>query len=497
METKIQKQAEEHPTPSVTVTVRGDGAAVKTFHFTQNFKFGRGSECEVQLRHTVVSRVHAEVVYEQERWWVRDLDSTNGVYKDGKKIVEMVPVTRRTVVSLGIDGPVITLELEGEKQPGETMHQQGRSLSQYIRHYFADSPAGEAGDHTQMLRKAFQEVRKTHSKKYMAIIATTGVLLIAASAYAWFKHEQVVKAEALGEDIFYELKELELAHARLLEQVNQSGATVPGEEVRQYEQKRTELITKYDEFVRDIGVYDGMSEERRTIYRVARVFGECEINMPKDFVSEVEDYISDWSKSSRMRTAIRRAQENGYPSMIADALLQSHMPPQFFYLALQESDFDPSLCGPPTRYGIAKGMWQFIPATARHYGLRTGPLVDVPREDPRDERHDVTKASRAAANYIRDIYSGDAQASGLLVMASYNWGDTVVRGLIRKMPQNPRQRNFWQFFKTYRSKLPKQTYDYVFKIFSAAVIGENPALFGFDFQNPVPPGITTATPVQQ
>jgi hypothetical protein len=54
------------------------------------------------------------------------------------------------------------------------------------------------------------------------------------------------------------------------------------------------------------------------------------------------------------------------------------------------------------------------------------------------------------------------------------------------MPGNPRERNFWKFLQQYRDKIPKQTYDYVFYIFSAAVIGENPALWGFSFDKPFP-----------
>ena len=57
--------------------------------------------------------------------------------------------------------------------------------------------------------------------------------------------------------------------------------------------------------------------------------------------------------------------------------------------------------------------------------------------------------------------------------------------LVRKMPANPRERNFWRLMSTYRDKIPKETYDYVFYIASAAVIGENPRLFGFDFDNPL------------
>jgi hypothetical protein len=60
-----------------------------------------------------------------------------------------------------------------------------------------------------------------------------------------------------------------------------------------------------------------------------------------------------------------------------------------------------------------------------------------------------------------------------------------VIDLIKTMPQNPRERNFWQLLDKYGNRLPQQTYDYVFNIVSAAVIGENPRLFGFDFDNPL------------
>ena len=52
------------------------------------------------------------------------------------------------------------------------------------------------------------------------------------------------------------------------------------------------------------------------------------------------------------------------------------------------------------------------------------------------------------------------------------------------MPENPRERNFWRLLVNHRKEIPQETYDYVFYIIAAAVIGENPGLFGFDFDNP-------------
>jgi len=158
---------------------------------------------------------------------------------------------------------------------------------------------------------------------------------------------------------------------------------------------------------------------------------------------------------------------------------------EFFYLALQESKLDPEAIGPSTRSGVPKGMWQLIPRTAESYGLRLGPLQGERQFDPSDERHDVAKATAAAARYLADIYTTDAQASGLLVMAAYNMGEPRVLSLIRSMPESPSERNFWALLEQHRDRIPEETYSYVYRIVSAAVIGANPGLFGFEFEPPL------------
>jgi len=45
--------------------------------------------------------------------------------------------------------------------------------------------------------------------------------------------------------------------------------------------------------------------------------------------------------------------------------------------------------------------------------------------------------------------------------------------------------NFWRPLSEHRDKIPRETYDYVFYIVSAALIGENPRLFGFGLENPL------------
>jgi membrane-bound lytic murein transglycosylase MltF len=105
--------------------------------------------------------------------------------------------------------------------------------------------------------------------------------------------------------------------------------------------------------------------------------------------------------------------------------------------------------------------------------------------DPLDERHDVTKATTAAARYVQDMFTTDAQASAMLVIAAYNMGEPRIRSLIRSLPESPAQRNFWALLEKHRKQIPAETYDYVFRVVAAAVIGANPKLFGFDFAPPL------------
>lgn len=481
------------PPPAIRVEVKEEGKEPVARAFTRSFLIGRDEDCDIVLTENIVSKKHVEITFEQGTWWITDLQSRNGIFKRGSRI-SREPITKPVQIVLGATGPRVALEIEGVEKmdPAQTI---APSITQYQQHYFAEKPAASAGEHTMLLRQAFSAAKKKQSWKFFKIIIALGALLLCVAIYAGIREDQVSKQEKLAQDTFYELKKLELAYDKLARHILSTGDSTKRPEVKEFLSKRQEMEDTYDRFISELGYYSSkLSPEERIIYRVARIFGECEVGMPDGFVKEVIKYVDLWKTSSRLRTAMQRAVDNGYPARIASALMANEMPPQFFYLALQESEFDSATCGPKTKYGIAKGMWQFIPSTAIQYGLKTGPLVQFPQPDPRDERLNVDLATEAAAHYIRDIYDTEAQASGLLVMASYNWGHNLVKSLIRKMPYNPRERNFWKFFTTYRKKIPKETYNYVFYIFSAAVIGENPKLFGFDFS---PPFGTTVQAAQQ
>jgi membrane-bound lytic murein transglycosylase D len=455
--------------------------------FRQSFYIGRDHDCEVRVEDVHVSRRHVAVLFADGKWSFRDLQSSNGVFVDRQRVEEAV-ILPSVTMSLGTDGPSLRIELEDassrledspkeEKSTGETMLLAGR--------YFGATEAeGAAGPRTLMIRRAFGKIQKRQERKHKSIVAVIALLGLCAGGYAYYGHRELNRQAAVAEELFYAMKSLDVRIAEVEQRVPTTGQTRSPDQVKQYMEQRRQLESTYEQFLSGLQPRK-LNEQERLILRVTRTFGECEIAAPPEYLQEVSRYIRKWQTTGRFSRAVQLAQTLGYTKKIADELLAHNLPPQFFYLAMQESDFEPFRSGPPTRWGIAKGMWQFIPETGTRYGLTIGPLSRLPRPDPGDDRHDWEKSTRAAARYIKDIYATDAQASGLLVMASYNWGEHRVIDLLRTMPPNPRERNFWKVLEKHRNKIPLQTYEYVFYIVAAAVIGENPRLFGFPFDSPL------------
>lgn len=475
--------------PALRVTIAADSGERRELHFTRTFRIGRVDECDVCIKDEHVSRAHAEVAFENGLWRIRDLNSSNGIFVDGERTA-VVALDRPITVRLGIYGPAVSFEAEpapAPAPPSVVIPPANPVAPVDVNRYFAKPQSGEVvGDHTRMVRQAFARVQTKQKRKYGGVMALLACAVLAAGGYAFYLHQQVKKQKAMAQDLFYSMKALDLDIASVEKSVLDANSQQGREEVRKYQARRRQMEKSYDQFLSTLHVYDSrLSEQDRLILRVARIFGECEVAAPPEFMTEINAYIKKWQSSGRLARAVHTAQEKGYTKEITDELLAQDLPPQFFYLALQESDFDPYISGPMTRKGIAKGMWQFIPETAVKYGLHVGPLVDFRRPDPADDRHHHDRLTKAAARYLKDLYSSDAQASGLLVMSCYNWGESRVLPLVRSMPPNPRDRNFWKLLAGYKEKVPQETYDYVFYIVSAAVIGENPRLFGFDFDNPL------------
>ncbi len=124
----------------------------------------------------------------------------------------------------------------------------------------------------------------------------------------------------------------------------------------------------------------------------------------------------------------------------------------------------------------AKGLFQFLPQTAKEYGVT------------REEMCDAEKMTPAAAHYIADRMAelGEDSESVTLVLLSYNRGADRVRDLLRQLRGSDNyERNFWTLFahrKELDATFQNESAGYVPRFFAAAIIGENPQSFGLAMQ---------------
>jgi membrane-bound lytic murein transglycosylase D len=165
-----------------------------------------------------------------------------------------------------------------------------------------------------------------------------------------------------------------------------------------------------------------------------------------------------------------------YLGMIRDVLRRNGLPEDLAFTAMIESGFNPLAVS----HAGAKGLWQFMAATARRYGLRVDQWVD--------ERLDPEKATGAAAAYLRDLHG--IFGSWTLAQAAYNAGEMRVIRALRVTGE----RDFWPLVRT--PHLAQETKEFVPQIQAAVMIGRDPARFGFEVKDaehapverlPVPP----------
>src|SRR5690242_1685750 len=167
-----------------------------------------------------------------------------------------------------------------------------------------------------------------------------------------------------------------------------------------------------------------------------------------------------------VETGLRRS--GRYREMISRVLREEGVPQDLIYLAQAESAFQPLAL---SRAG-ARGIWQFVAYRGQQYGLRHTWWID--------ERQDPEKATRAAAQHLRDLYGlfGD----WYLAMAAYNCGP----GNVQKGIERTGYADFWELYK--RNVLPRETKNYVPIIIALTLIAKDAAHYSIqaDPEAPVP-----------
>ncbi len=178
--------------------------------------------------------------------------------------------------------------------------------------------------------------------------------------------------------------------------------------------------------------------------------------------AHIDQWVTRLTTSARgdFRNSLQRMSK--YEAMITAKIDARGMPRELIYLALIESNFNPTA---QSRVK-AVGMWQFMSPTARQFGLSVGRRVD--------ERKDPAKATDAALTYLTQLHT--RFGSWYLAAAAYNSGQGTVSKALRTV--TGRSTGTDADFFLIMPRLPKETQDYVPKLIATARVGSEREKYG-------------------
>jgi hypothetical protein len=186
---------------------------------------------------------------------------------------------------------------------------------------------------------------------------------------------------------------------------------------------------------------------------------QVKFDVPIQMNKQVRAYLVYFSTERKAVITRYLARSTRYLPLIKEVFQEAGLPEDLAYLAMIESGFNNKAYSP----AAASGMWQFIKGTGLRYGLAIDGYVD--------ERRDPEKSTRAAAQYLLDLYK--QFGSWYLAAASYNCGE----GRVQRELNQSNHKNFWEL--SANQCLPTETKNYVPQMIAATIIAKNPEKFGF------------------
>lgn len=220
----------------------------------------------------------------------------------------------------------------------------------------------------------------------------------------------------------------------------------------------------------EIETFEGSAPNRSTAETVEADLQTTTHDIPIPTNDRVLRYVELFQ--GRLRDFLTEGLSRGmqYLPMIQSTFRAEGLPLDLAYIPLIESAFKPSALSKAK----ARGVWQFMRGTALENGLKADWYLD--------ERADPTKATQAAAKYLKTLYG--MFEDWHLAMASYNGGPGRVKNALTRS----RKIDFWELSASSRY-LPRETRDYVPMILAAIIIAKNPVQYGFEV-TPVVPTVT-------
>lgn len=208
------------------------------------------------------------------------------------------------------------------------------------------------------------------------------------------------------------------------------------------EEAEEEVAEESEELIPDAPMLPPVVSDSLYIARLKRLHSVMDL----PFNSVVRAHIKVYTEQKRDKSQEILGLSEYYFPIFEEIFDQYGMPLEFKYLAVIESALNPRAV---SRAG-ATGLWQFMYATGRLYGLNVTSTVD--------DRRDPLAATHAAARHLRDLYNIFNDWS--LAMAAYNCGAGNVKKAMRRSGRN----DFWSIY----NFLPRETRGYVPAFIAAA-----------------------------